>query len=188
MATERPRKELLLGALVVVLAVIAYRLWPASTSAAPTPAGRARVTAPARATTPGPAPAEPNVHLDALDAERTKPIAAQRNLFRFKPKPLPPPPPPPPTPVARAPVNPVPTGPPPPPPLPPIGFKFIGVVEAPPRAPKIAILSDKDHNVFHGREGDIIEGRYRILRIGAESIEMAYLDGRGRQTIRLTGS
>jgi hypothetical protein len=31
-------------------------------------------------------------------------------------------------------------------------------------------------------------GQYRILRIGAESIEMSYLDGRGRQTIRLTGS
>jgi len=169
MATERPRKELLLGAVVVVLAVLAYRLWPSSTSAAPTPApgARARVTAPARATTPpGPgSAAAPNVHLDALEAERTKPIAAERNLFRFKPKPLPPPPPP----------------------LPPIGFRFIGVVEAE-KAPKIAILSDKDHNVFHGREGDIIEGRYRILRIGAESIEMAYLDGRGRQTIRLTGS
>jgi len=31
-------------------------------------------------------------------------------------------------------------------------------------------------------------GQYRILRISAESIEMAYLDGRGRQTIRLSGS
>ena len=40
---------------------------------------------------------------------------------------------------------------------------------------------------MHGKEGDIIDGRYRILKIGTESIEMAYLDGRGRQTIRLTG-
>ena len=50
-----------------------------------------------------------------------------------------------------------------------------------------AVLSD-GRNVFQGREGDIIEGRYRILRIGVESLEMAYLDGRGRLTIRLTGS
>ena len=72
-------------------------------------------------------------------------------------------------------------------PPPPIVLKFIGTVEAPGRsAQKIAVLSD-GRNVFHGREGDIIEGRFRILRIGAESIEMAYLDGRGRQTIRLTG-
>ena len=40
---------------------------------------------------------------------------------------------------------------------------------------------------MHGKEGDIIDGRYRILKIGTESIEIAYLDGRGRQTIRLTG-
>ena len=40
---------------------------------------------------------------------------------------------------------------------------------------------------MHGKEGDIIDGRYRILKIGTESIEMAYVDGRGRQTIRLTG-
>ena len=47
-----------------------------------------------------------------------------------------------------------------------------------------AVLRD-DRGVYHGREGDIIEGRYRILKIGAESIELAYVDGRGRQTIRL---
>jgi hypothetical protein len=28
---------------------------------------------------------------------------------------------------------------------------------------------------------------YQILKIGAESIELAYADGRGRQTIRMTG-
>jgi hypothetical protein len=78
---------------------------------------------------------------------------------------------------------PPPSGPPPPPP---IGLKFIGIVEALGQAQKIAVLSD-GRNVFHGREGDIIEGRYRILRIGAESLEIAYADGRGRQTIRLTG-
>ena len=43
-------------------------------------------------------------------------------------------------------------------------------------------------NVFYGREGDIIEGRYRIVRIGLESIEMMHVDGRGQQTIRLSGS
>jgi hypothetical protein len=65
-------------------------------------------------------------------------------------------------------------------------LKFIGVLEAPERPGKIAVLSD-GRDVFHGREGDIIEGRYRILKIGAESIDMAYVDGRGRQTIRFSG-
>jgi hypothetical protein len=41
--------------------------------------------------------------------------------------------------------------------------------------------------MFHGYEGAIIDGRYRIVRIGVESIEMTYVDGGGRQTIRLTG-
>ena len=78
----------------------------------------------------------------------------------------------------------MPAGPPPPPSVPPIALKFIGIVEATEHSQTIAVLSD-GRGVYHGREGDIIEGRYRILRIGAESIEMAYVDGRGRQTIRL---
>ena len=50
----------------------------------------------------------------------------------------------------------------------------------------MAVLSDA-RGVYYGREGDIIEGRYRIVKIGVESIELEYLDGRGRQTIRQTG-
>jgi hypothetical protein len=53
----------------------------------------------------------------------------------------------------------------------------------------MAILADttgKDPQ--SGFEGDVILGQYRIVRIAADSIEMAYLDGRGRQTIRLPGS
>ena len=70
---------------------------------------------------------------------------------------------------------------------PPIPLRFIGIVDETRRHLKLAVLSD-GRNVFYGREGDIIEGRYRILRIGVESIEMTYVDGRGQQTIRLTGS
>jgi hypothetical protein len=51
---------------------------------------------------------------------------------------------------------------------------------------RIAILSDA-RGTYHGREGEVVEGRYQIVRIGVESIELAYLDGRGRQTIRQTG-
>lgn len=78
----------------------------------------------------------------------------------------------------------LPVGPPPPPP---IALKFIGVVEQAPSRLKLAVLSD-GRNVFYGKEGEVIEGRYRIERIGVESIEMAYVDGKGRQTLRLSGS
>jgi hypothetical protein len=126
----------------------------------------------------------PDVHLEALEAERPRPGDAQRNPFRFKPKAAPPSVAPPP--VPRATVEPPPqvvSGPPPPPP---ITLKFIGFVKREVGAQKIAILTD-GRGVYHGTEGAIIEGRYRILKIGEESIEMAHLDGQGRQTIRLTG-
>ena len=180
------RKQLLLGALALALVFAIYRGWSPSTSLAPKSPSNGRGQTAKSGRMAVPSVNAPDVHLHTLDEERPRPDTSDRNLFRFKPKaPVPPP-------GARnsgleRPVVPVPAGPPPPPPLPPMTFKFIGIVEAPQQSAKIAVLSD-GRNVFHGREGDIIEGRYRILRIGAESIEMAYLDGRGRQTIRLTGS
>jgi hypothetical protein len=200
MATER-RRQLLLGAVVVVLATILYRMWP-GTSAVPAAASNPRGTG-SVATQPqpgaaGPAQATqgtkgsttaPVVRLDDLNADRPTPGGNDRDLFRFKPKAPPPPPPPASTRPTQpiAPVNPAPQPPPGPPPLPPITLKFIGIMESPSTGQKIAALSD-GRNTFHGVEGAIIEGRYRILKIGVESIELAYVDGRGRQTIRLTGS
>ena len=191
MATER-RRLLALGGVVVVLIVFIAKMWPGP-SAAPEPASnRTGTSASARRPQAAPAaPAAPGVHLDALNAERAKPATSERNLFRFKPAAAPPPPAP--GPVRPAlpalPVLPAaPAGPPPPPPLAPITLKFIGIVEAPTHGEKIAILSDGRNAPFYGKEGAIIEGRYRILKIGVESVELAYADGRGRLTIRLTGS
>jgi hypothetical protein len=183
MATER-RQVWLLGLLVAVLAVVAYRTWTA-TSAAPAPTSNGAGAAPTATSRSGQdtpqRPAAPDVRLEALDGTRPKPGGGDRNLFRFKPKAPPPPPPQPPPP----PVAPVITGPPPPPPVPPIPLKFIGTLER--NGQKIAILSDATGHVSYGPEGATIDGRYRIIRIGAESIELAYVDGRGRQTIRFTG-
>ena len=190
MATER-RRLWLLGLLLAALAVVGYRAWtatsaePAQTSnkpgAAVSASGRSGQATPQR-------PAAPDVRLEALDGTRPKPDGGDRNLFRFKPKAPPPAPPPPISSQPAMPANPVPTGPPPPPSVPPIALKFIGIIESPTSAKKIAVLSDGRNPPYQGVEGDIIEGRYRILKIGVESIELAYTDGRGRQTIRLTGS
>src|SRR5713226_972530 len=178
MASERGRLILLL-ALAAALSVVGYRAWN-QTSAAPS---QSRASGRGNATTSQSAPdASPDVHLDALAAERPKPGSGQRNLFRFKPKP--PPPPKVTTPAETASI--LPTGPPPPPPLPPITLKFIGTLDR--AGKKIAVLSDSAGHVDYGWEGSTIGGRYRVLKIGVESIEMSYLDGRGRQTIRLTGS
>jgi hypothetical protein len=63
-------------------------------------------------------------------------------------------------------------------------LKFIGLLDTPERG-QLAILSDSRGNVFYGKEGDIIEGRYRVLKVGPDAAELSYTDGRGRQTIRL---
>src|SRR5262249_26513537 len=106
METER-RRQILLAAVAVVLAVVAYEAWPRTSGNAPASSNQRR-TPPAATTgtTGGNLKAEneagkqasagsraPEVHLEALDAERPKPGAADRNLFRFKPKAPPPPPP-----------------------------------------------------------------------------------------------
>jgi hypothetical protein len=190
MEPER-RNRILLAILGVVLVVIIYRAWqPAAVSAPQTSNVRGGDARPG--SLPAPAGA-PDVRLEALEAERPSPGGVDRNLFRFGTRPSA-------SPRSAAPVaTPGAIEPPPPPPgpppepgsavaqVPPITLKFIGIVEAPVRGEKLAILSD-GRFVHYGHEGDTIEGRYRIVRIGAESIEMTHLDGRGRQTIRLSGS
>jgi hypothetical protein len=124
------------------------------------------------------------LQLSALEPVNDKP-AAGRNPFRFG---VPPPPPAPPLRPAPPPAPTIPTGPvtpPPPPPPPMIALKFTGVVQLP-AGKKVAALSD-GKGIFMGAEGDVIDGRFRIVKIGVESIVMEYLDGRGRQTIPLRG-
>ena len=70
-------------------------------------------------------------------------------------------------------------------PTPPIALKYIGVLET--AQGRVAVFRDSGGDIVNGKEGDIIDGRYRLLKIGVESADLAYVDGRGRQTIRLSG-
>jgi hypothetical protein len=127
-----------------------------------------------------------DVKLELLKERRAELAEGERNPFRFQPKPAPAEPRPTQGRGAGAPVSapPVPSG---PPALPPIPLRYIGLVDAPTQAGRAAILSDGRGNVFYGKEGDIIESRYKVLKIGADAAELSYSDGRGRQTIRLSG-
>ena len=185
------RQLAILGGLGAVLAALLfYGVIPAITGGGgPSPRGSGSRNRPAAA--PKRAPTRPgvvDVRLDRLTASRVEPLDGGRNPFRMGAAT----PPPGQTDAARpvAPATPAmpaaPVGPPPPPPVPPIPLKFIGIVTAAGRTGKIAVLSD-GRNVMSGREGAEVDGRYRIVRIGEESIQIEYLDGRGRQTIRLTG-
>jgi hypothetical protein len=182
MEPKRQREIALAAVAAAMLAVAAYRIrsssFDGSTPATPS-SSSSTSTAPktAAGTKNGPIP---DVALGLLNASRPEPAGVARNPFRFKPKP---PPPAPPQTMRMAP--PQQAGPMEPPPLPRIPLKFIGRMDSE-KAGQVAILSD-GHGVYYGHEGETVEGRYRIIRIGVESIELAYLDGRGRQTIRLTG-
>jgi hypothetical protein len=193
---------LLAGLVGVLTVVVAYQFWPSAPAAvAQAPAQPVRT----RAERPGGAsaargPSADVVSLEVVNVEMARlqqplpaPDRTGRDPFRYQARAretaVPP------MPVAR-PVassgNPgndgsLSTSPPPPPPPPPITLKFIGLLTAEKGVGRVAVLSDGKY-VFYGREGDVIEGRYRVVKIGEESIQMEHVDGRGRQTIRLSGA
>ena len=185
---EQRRQLLLLGVLVLVALVVWYTSSGDAATEAPPSTSNPAVTpqpvppAGGRGARAGNALPEP-VRLADLEPvpEQT---AASRNPFGFGFRPAPPPPPAPP---------PTPAPPPPPPPkpvvptLPPIPVKFLGFVEDPARPGKVVALG-VNGGVMVAREGDLVDGRYRLVKVGLESIVMAYPDGRGQQTIRLAGA
>jgi hypothetical protein len=191
MTRKFTRRQLLMaGVLVIVAGVLWVVQREEGPAAAPQTASNQRGAAAQQSA--GTIPVE-DVKLELLQGERAELSEPERNPFRFQPKAPPPAPasgtggraggaaPPPPEIVAPPPL------PPGPPPIPPIPIRFIGLVEAPTQAGRIAILSDGRGAVLYGKEGDIIEGRYRLLRVAPDAIDMAYTDGRGRQTLRLSG-
>jgi hypothetical protein len=183
----RPRPLLLMALGVVLVIFLAMRFWPGNPAVAPAAPSNPGRAAAAEGGDVRVDPSELDVRLEALNAQTAAAEAGDRNPFRFKPKPPPPPPPPPPftvRPVDRPPSD-EPAGPPQPPPPPPIPLKFIGIVEPKP-GDRVAAFSDC-RSTTSGREGSIILGQFRLVRIGIESVVMEYLDGRGRTTIRLSG-
>ncbi|HEV3484516.1 MAG TPA: hypothetical protein VG106_03850, partial [Vicinamibacterales bacterium] len=121
-------------------------------------------------------------------APRPDASAESRNPFTFAPKAPPPEPP-----STRVEVPPPPPGgelshggdvPPPPPGPAPIPLKYFGIIEG--QGKKLAALSDCKF-IYRGEEGEVIDGRYRLVKIQVESVVMEYPDGRGRTTIRLSG-
>ena len=133
----------------------------------------------------------PAVKLAALSTERGEPEPAIRDPFHVRVRTAP-------LPAQVTPLRPLPgltqagggqdgsttsAGPPPPPPIP---LRLIGLIEVGEGRAKVAVLSD-GRDVYYGKDGEVIDGRYRIVRIGTETVEMSYVDGRGRLTLRLPG-
>jgi hypothetical protein len=107
-----------------------------------------------------------------------------RNPFSFGTRPAPPPPPSPP--VIYTPP------PPPPPPVPqgppPITLKLTGMLVDPRSGRTMVTLRDPSSGtLFQAFEGDVVDGRYRVVKIGVESAIVSYVDGSGTRTLPLGG-
>ncbi len=63
-------------------------------------------------------------------------------------------------------------------------LRLIGLVSGSGSAERIAVLTDGE-NVFHGREGDIGEGRYRLLSVNETSVEIEFVRDGNRRLLRL---
>jgi hypothetical protein len=178
----------MLIAAVALLGVVGVFALQARDGGAPPASPPARSAVPARA--PAAAPSGIDVALEKLASARAEQVEVERNPFAFTPKPPPAAPAPGPVrpPVTEFPQAGASSGFASPPAPQPIALKFIGIVVAPDGG-RIAVLTDGRFE-YHGREGDIIEGRYRIVKIGEESIQLEHADSEasGRQTIRLSGS
>lgn len=171
-------KRMVLGVLLVALAVLVARggWWSAGTVEPPPQSAQA---APGRE-----ADVVSGLQLDRLDAAGSIAPIVRRNLFRFAETGSPGPGRPSALPQGRTPAPAVDRSPPPPPRA---TFTLIGIVEARGEGARVAVLSD-GRGVYHGTAGDIIEGQFRIVSVGLESVEMARLDDETRQVIRLQGA
>ncbi len=153
---------------------------PVSTATAAAPHPLPRRSADRRAAVAAPS-LDPELRLQLLESsEGTKYEGTGRNIFVPALEPIPnplgsglkknePPPPPP--------------GPPPPPP---INLKFFGFASHI-GEPKRIFLAQGD-NVFIGAEGDIVDRRYRSVRINPTSVEIEDVLNNNRQTIPLSQS
>jgi hypothetical protein len=178
----RPKPWLLALLALALVGLVANRMWPDQAAATDTPASNPRNGPKPDTRRSGIDPAELDVNLEALSVKRAEAGNGGRDPFRFQPRAVPAPPksaggpPPPPFPP------PMPPG---PPPVPPITLKFMGTVEK--GTLTLAALTDCKGFTYSGREGEEIDGRYRLVKIGVESVVMEYINGTGRMTIRKSG-
>jgi hypothetical protein len=182
---QRTRQLALLGLLLVVLAIVVYRyVLPEVSNGVAEPA-----TTPTRASNPQVRPAgTPNaasqlpepLKLAALEPVPDAPEVV-RNPFAFGVPPKPP--------VVAAPA-PIYTPPPPPPKPqwpPPIDLKLVTIVDGPDGRRQASLKDPVSGVAFLAAEGEIVDGRYKVLKVAQSSVVVSYVDGSGQRTLTFGG-
>jgi hypothetical protein len=122
----------------------------------------------------GPAPEPiPRIDLDRMPRDRPQLDVGRRDIFAFGPPPTLPPTP---RPVATPPplVDPnasAATPPPAAPRLPPLNLKYIGSVENG-QGLRVAVLVTDKNELLTGQAGEMVANRYKIAKIGLESVDL----------------
>lgn len=126
-------------------------------------------------------PLDPTLRTDLLkNSEEAEYKGSGRNIFEARaelPQPI--------TSVVPKPTpQPTPQPPPGPPPPPPIPLKFYGFANRPGQ-PKSVFLAEGD-DIFIGKEGDIVNRRYRIVHIMSNQVEIEDVQNNHHEAIPLT--
>jgi hypothetical protein len=177
-----------LYAMLVLMAVAAFFflriLWSSDAPPTTVSASIPNTASPAGATAQGrrkaTAPLDPTLRTDLLkNSEAAEYKGSGRNIFEAQATPAP---------ITKEKiavvVPPQPIGPPPPPPPPPIPLKFFGFASKPGQQKSIFLVNGD--SIFIGREGDIVNRRYKILHISPSQVEIEDVLNNNRQTIPLT--
>jgi len=124
--------------------------------------------------------------LARLGQERPETTAGRRNIFDFGVPPTPPPTPPPPTMLPTV-TEATALTPPPAPRLPPMNLKYIGSVENA-KGVRVAVLLTERNEVLTGQPGEVLANRYKIAKIGFESVDLEEVGSGHVRRIPLRGN
>jgi hypothetical protein len=169
--------------LAILAAVVIYDLAGSGTSSAAPPA-TSTTTARGKTGTKQIAQnsTDPTFHRLQLEDSRKVKYEPGRNIFEMQAATIPPP-------IAPPRMTPPPSfTPPPTPPPPPIPLKFYGFASKPGETKRIFLAEGDPQNsiVFIAKQGDIVDRRYRVLQIAANSVQIEDVLYSNKQTIPLT--
>jgi hypothetical protein len=182
-AANKKQVIIAVALLGILAAVVIYDLAGSGTSSAAPPATSTTV-AQGKAGTKQVAQndTDPTFHRSQLEESRKIKYEPGRNIFEMQATPMP-------TPIANVRPTPPPIATPPPtPPPPPIPLKFYGFANKPGETKRIFLAEGDPQNsvVFIAKQGDIVDRRYRVLQIAANSVQIEDVLYNNKQTIPLT--